>query len=84
MIVDEDLIKFKAIRSLHCGKRIPAHMMTEAHHELVNGGFADFSGEVMSKNWKTDYWRPTPAVPYAYEAPVLPDPINNRFEILDL
>ena len=38
---------------------------------LVNGGFANYSDNKVYPNWKTGYWTP-------------PEPINSRFEILDL
>ena len=78
-IIDKDLVKYQAIQTLLHGENIHQAMMTKVHHELVSGGFANYSDGVMSKNWKTDYWVLEPAVPY-----VAPEPIETRFEILDL
>jgi hypothetical protein len=44
--------------------------------ELISGGFANYSKGMMTKNWKTEYWQePVPE-------PI--EPIDSRFEILDL
>jgi len=43
------------------------------YQELISAGFANYSNGMMSKNWKTEY----------YQEPVH-EPINDRFEILDL
>ena len=46
----------------------------ENYNELISARFANYSNGIMSKNWKTEYWRePEPDIP-----------IDNRFEILDL
>lgn len=41
--------------------------------ELVSGGYANYSNGLMTKNWKTEYYTET-----------VPEPVENRFEILDL
>ena len=41
--------------------------------ELISDGFANYSNGMMSKNWKTEYYQES-----------VPEPIDNRFEILDL
>lgn len=40
---------------------------------LVRKGFANYSNGFLSKNWKTEYYTKS-----------VSNPINNRFEILDL
>ncbi len=76
-----DFKKSDIIRTLRMGKKIPASCMTEVHHNLISGGYADFISEKMAANWKTDSWRPEAAI----RAPFVADePIENRFEILDL
>ena len=77
--MNRDLQKVEICKLLLAGKQFHHDVMEEAHYELVNGGFANYSSGTMYKNWKTDCWRPTPAVPY-----VEPERIESRFEIMDL
>ncbi len=32
--------------------------LREPYNKLVSGGYANYDGEFISKNWKTKYWRP--------------------------
>jgi hypothetical protein len=43
------------------------------YSELICAGYANYSDGIMSKNWKTEYYRET-----------VPEPIESRFEIMDL
>ena len=45
--------------------------MKEPYNSLILAGYANYDGIYITKNWKTSYWEE-------------PDPINSRFEILDL
>jgi len=76
--MEEELLKTQIITELLLGKRIPPEAMTHTHYILISGGFADLTNGHMSKNWKTSYWRPTPAVIKVEK------PIENRWEILDI
>ena len=77
--MNKDLQKVEICILLLNGKQFYHDAIEEAHYELINGGFANYSNGTMYKNWKTETWRPNPAVPY-----VAPERIETRFEILDL
>jgi hypothetical protein len=77
--IQDDLYKAEILNRLSKGHYIKKTDMNKMHHELVSGGYANYTGGWMTKNWKTEYWSPEPAVPY-----VAPEPIWDRFEILDL
>ena len=47
--------------------------LKEPYNSLVSAGYANYSNNVISKNWKTSWWN----------EPV-DNPIKNRWEILDL
>ena len=47
--------------------------LKEPYSSLVSAGYVNYSGNVISRNWKTRWWRESVDIP-----------INSRFEILDL
>lgn len=77
--IHDEFAKAGIINQLLHGINIHQNIMTKLHGELISGGFANYQDSIMSRNWKTEYWRATPAKPY-----VAPEPIHSRFEILDL
>lgn len=42
----KDGLKIKLTKGLH-----------EPYNKLVSGGYANYDGKFISKNWKTRYWR---------------------------
>ncbi len=79
----KDIEKMKIVTALLQGEKIYIDndvTTRELYYSLVNKGFANYSNNIISKNWKTEYWKPTPALAIPYKK----EKINNRFEILDL
>ena len=74
---EEELLKQNIVHKLLCGYEIPYKDHNSAHNSLISAGYANFSGGMMSKNWKTRSWKPD-----SFYNP--PKPILSRWEILDL
>ncbi len=53
----------------------------EPYKSIISEGYANIIEGIISKNWRTELWKASPAT--AYVGPK-PEPITSRYEILDL